>query len=542
MEFFHDLEREAIDLQYVLNFLKPVTPYGNLYKSRMGIEKSTDLLREEFSKQEAYFKVFEDIEEVRFSKLVHKISEVKDLRNSFKRAMDGFVLTDVELFEVKNYLSVVRQLERFYKDLGLPFYEEVGPRAMPELEEELDPEGSGVMTFYIYDSYSENLAEIRKKRNSLEAERRKIVAGIKDKILEEFELRVSPDGALHVAKDDPRLDEIKASDLLNYSKENFRTVEFKLQKSEGQNLIELEIDALKKREEAEEERIREDLSKKIGKCYIDLYKNAFKIGQLDLYIAKFFYRKAIDGVKPSISDEHIIEIEEGFYPLLRDSLRKEGKDFTPITVSVGQGTTVITGANMGGKSVSLKLIGLVQTLAQIGLYVPCKSAKVGVSNFFRASVGDLQSTETGLSTFGAEINRIAEAIDIADEGGLLLIDELARGTNPEEGRAITGAVCEYLNSKNTITVMTTHYDEISDRASRHYQVTGLSKANFERLEGIRTIEDKLEFINENMDYRLFRADKGRAIPKDALNIASIMGLKKEIIDMATEDYHKEVME
>lgn len=542
MDFFHDLEREAIDLQYVLNFLKPVTPYGNLYKSRIGIERSTDVLREEFDRQEAYFKVFESIDEVKFSKLIHKISEVKDLRNSFKRSMDGFVLTDVELFEIKNYLSVIRQLERQYKELGLPFYDENSPIAMPEMEKILDPEESGVMTFYIYDSYSEKLAEIRKRRNSLETERRKIVADIKDKIAESFGLKLSPDGSLHVAKDDLRLEELKNSDLLNYSMENFRSVEFKLQKSEGQNLIELEIDALKNKEEGEEERIREELSKKIGKAYFDLYKNAFKIGQLDLYIAKFFYKKAIDGVKPIITEEHVIEIEEGFYPLLRDSLRKEGKDFTPVTISVAKGTTVITGANMGGKSVSLKLIGLVQTLAQMGLFVPCKGARVGTSNFFRASVGDLQSTETGLSTFGAEINRIAEAIDIADEGGLLLIDELARGTNPEEGRAITGAVCEYLNSKNTITVMTTHYDEISDRASLHYQVTGLSKANFERLEDIKTIDDKLEFINENMDYRLFRADKGKAIPKDALNIASIMGLKKEIIDMATKDYHKEVME
>ncbi len=124
-----------------------------------------------------------------------------------------------------------------------------------------------------------------------------------------------------------------------------------------------------------------------------------------------------------------------------------GLEYTPISIELKEGVSCITGANMGGKTVSLKLVGLLTTMAQHGLLVPAKKMVLGLNNFIKASIGDIQSTEKGLSTFGGEIKLIQEAIELSDKKGLILIDELASGTNPEEGYALSKAIVEYLLRK-----------------------------------------------------------------------------------------------
>ena len=101
-------------------------------------------------------------------------------------------------------------------------------------------------------------------------------------------------------------------------------------------------------------------------------------------------------------------------------------------------------------------------MAQYGLFVPAQSMKYGLNRFIKSSIGDMQSTDSGLSTFGGEIKIVQEAISQADNRGLILIDDLARGTNPEEGYAISKEIVSYLKNKNSITVLTTHYDNVAN--------------------------------------------------------------------------------
>ncbi|HSH34725.1 MutS-related protein, partial [Schnuerera sp.] len=268
-----------------------------------------------------------------------------------------------------------------------------------------------------------------------------------------------------------------------------------------------------------------------------LYKNISSIGKIDFVLGKAYFGVKINGVKPKITKDHSINIIDGRHPKVEESLNKNKLKYTPITLELKEGVTCITGANMGGKTVSLKLVGLLTAMAQHGLLVPAKEMTLGLNNFIKASIGDLQSTDKGLSTFGGEIKLIQEAIEIADNKGLILIDELANGTNPEEGYAISKAVVEFLLDKNSITMLTTHYDNIGNMDKVvHLQVIGLSNMELEELKSkLKNLdEQKTNIINKFMDYRLRTVDKTKTVPKDALNIARIMGLDPEIIEKAVK--------
>ncbi len=241
----------------------------------------------------------------------------------------------------------------------------------------------------------------------------------------------------------------------------------------------------------------------------------------------------MDGVKAQTLRTPLeIEILDGVHPLVKENLRAKDLDFTPISIRLSQGATCITGANMGGKTISLKLVGLLSAMTQYGLFVPAKEMKFSLLNFIKTSIGDLQSSDSGLSSFGGEVKNISSAIEKADERGLILIDELARGTNPEEGYAISKAIVNYLKDKESISLLTTHYDNIASLDKvLHLQVRGLGKLDLGKIDQ----EIDLNYINKHMDYRLVQVDKDSPVPRDAINIAKIMGLKEEIIKSA-EDY------
>jgi len=198
--------------------------------------------------------------------------------------------------------------------------------------------------------------------------------------------------------------------------------------------------------------------------------------------------------------------------------------------------TCITGANMGGKTISLKLSGQVPMLAQYGFFVGAKSAKIGLSNYMQILIGDSQSVERGLSSFGSEMEELKEILDNSMERSVVLIDEIASGTNPIEGLALTKSVVDYIIEKPYITLITTHFETVTEKEGVvNMQVRGLADADFKLLN--REIQyakrrDRINIISKYMDYRLYRVEKQGEVPKDALNIAKMLGIDAEIIEGA----------
>lgn len=529
--------KESLDFQYILNKISTLTPYGMMYKSRLkayGLDRKEELI-EELDKLESLLPSV-DIGDIR-REFNNIFANVKDLRTSIRRAMEGFILTEVELFEIKNFLFLIRELNILIEKNKIPVFRDTEICPIELLEKALDPENTGISTFYIYDAYSEELKDIREKKRNADKELKLEKKAIQDKIKNELNITLRPDSSAVIPKDKKDLlEKLETYPYLAYVSETYMNVKFSIKPTENMTKLEREILILKDKEEREELRIREDLSKEVAKRRKEIFRNMASIGKLDLLIGKAKYALEINGIKPEIIEEHIIEIEEGIHPKVGDFLKDKGLDFTPISISLREGVTCITGANMGGKTISLKLVGLLSAMAQYGLFVPAKSMKLGLNNFIKSSIGDMQSTDSGLSTFGGEIKIVQEAIERASEKGLILIDELARGTNPEEGYAISKAIVSYLKNKSSITLLTTHYDNVANLENvAHLQVIGLSKINIMDLAKEINVEEKMEIINKYMDYRLRSVEKHTLVPKDALNIARIMGLDKEILNLA-ENY------
>lgn len=534
MEFVDKDTKKTLEFQNILNKINPITSYGIRSKSEMKNYKlgEEENLRQELDIIEAYIPYMRD-EEIR-KDMDKTLSHIKDLNESFKKAKEGGILTEVELFEIKEFLFILRDLKKLIKSYNLPTFERTKVIPIKSLENLLDPENTQILSFYIYDNFSLELSHIRtEKRNTINKIRRE-KANLKEKVENDLEIKLRLDNSIIVSKDKGEIiEKLRDYPHITYESETYISIGYILRPNEEILLYEEKLNLLRQKEEEEELKIRKYLSKEIGKKHKEIRKNILNIASLDLILAKAKYAIEINGVRPNIIDKHLLNIQDGRHPIVEEFLKKKSINFTPISISLNKGVTCITGANMGGKTISLKLIGLLSVMAQYGLFVPAKSMDYGLNQFIKSSIGDAQSIESSLSTFGGEIERVQGAISNSDKSGLILIDELARGTNPKEGYAISKAIVNYLKEKSSISLLTTHYESISNEEDlEHFQVVGLSNVDILDLVEDLDTDEKLNIINKYMDYRLKKVNKDTAVPKDALNIARLMGLDREIVDMA----------
>ena len=200
---------------------------------------------------------------------------------------------------------------------------------------------------------------------------------------------------------------------------------------------------------------------------------------------------------------------------------------------------MITGANMGGKSVAMKTVALNVLLLQAGFLVCARSARMPLFWSVHMLFDDLQSIQSGLSGFGSEIVQFQKALAEVEQGySLFLLDEFARGTNPDEGAIIVQAVTRYLNDVNAISLLTTHYDKVAEHARVHYQIIGLRDVDPEQIrrELAATNEDGVAVIARHMNYGLYRVEGRSDCPRDALNICRMLSLKPEILEKIEQSY------
>ena len=535
MEFMTKHTRESLDVEYVLNMITPKTPYGIQKKKELKPFKTgeEELLRNELDETEQMQHTSENYKE-EFRQLSYIFEEIKEIRGSIKRAYEGLVLDEVELFEIKNFIFCIRDLSSIQKKIkNLP--QSVRLYRAKELEELLDPENSGGRTFYIYDLYSEKLKTIREEIRSIqrqfETERKRIITSVEDllgvriKLSGEFVINKKEEDKIERAKNCPYISE-ESSTMLSSS--------FRLKNSEKLEQLSFRLEKLKYEEESEEFEVRKSITDKIQGS-IDIINDLIdKVGRLDFLIAKVIFASKIDGIKPVIYNETSIVIKDGRHLRVEASLNKKGREFTCLSFTVAKGVTVITGANMGGKTVSLKLAGMLCTMAQYGLFVPAVEFKTCLFNYIYFSIGDMQSLDTGLSTFGSEISSMIEILKHSSSRGLILIDELARGTNPKEGYAISRAIVNYLKTTQAVTLFTTHFDGITmEEGVEHLQVRGLKDVNFEKLADLISDEKTgIDMVFGLMDYSLEKIDGKHNVPMDAINIAKLMGLDDNILKNA----------
>lgn len=277
----------------------------------------------------------------------------------------------------------------------------------------------------------------------------------------------------------------------------------------------------KMREEREIERILSELTDLVGEQAEALLYDTKTVSDLDFIFAKARYAHEQRATLPIMNDNGYLKLKKARHPLIAR------EQVVPTDVELGKdySTIIVTGPNTGGKTVSLKTIGLLSLMAMSGLFVHAnEESELCVFDAIYADIGDEQSIEQSLSTFSSHLTNIIRILSQMTSKSLILLDELGAGTDPAEGSALAIAILEHMHRMNCRTVATTHYSELKAYA---YERDGILNAS-------------MEFDVETLrpTYRLLLGVPGRS---NAFAIAERLGLSRDIIDLARGEVTEEDM-
>ena len=486
MRFIDDKSLERLGFKKLLSRVETLSPYGKskLKGLKNYLRGEEDLLEEEFNKMETFMKFSSNNRDIvrNVEGIIHRL---KDIKTAINNCLKEHILDEVDLFEIKVQALLMEELNEYLKEFPSELHDFL-LKDVSKIIKALDPDNDRTPTFYIYESYSPELREIREKKKGIEKE-------------------------IYASNDFDEITRLK--------EERLKVL-------------------------VEEERVELEIKKKLTSILYDeaedFLENIEKIGNLDFLMAKVRFAKTYGGIRPEISKNYEIDVKGLVNIEVREVLEAKSRPFTPIDISIGSGVTIITGANMGGKSVALKTITENLLLFHMGFFVIAEEAKFPLIDFVFFISDDMQDISKGLSTFGAEIMKLKEVNIFLDLGiGFVVFDEFARGTNPKEGQKFVEALAKYLNDRPTISLMTTHFDGIVREGMNHYQVVGLKNVDFNKLKTkIELSSNSMGLIQEYMDFRLEKAGK-EEVPKDALNIAKLIGIDKRFTEIILDEYIKE---
>lgn len=527
--------RKETGLDYIVSAMNLLTPFGakRIKEQRPFFPGEEESLRLELARVQQVMEIA-TLHPRTIGLLQEIFMVIKDNTFTIMRS-ENSVLSVVEIFELKSLLLQMGKIRDLSMQLSFP--DEFIPGDTTKLLDTLDPGKDRLNTFYIYDVFSAKLGALRREKKETERKLRKEQKVLKELIKNKYGIALTPKFEVVISKSDTKgIKMINEIPELTRADEDYMSVTFSLVPTEETDALMAKGDELMAQIEDEELKVREWLSKEIAAYEEVLLANCDRIGKLDAALAKALYAKEHNCIMPEIVESHMVEFEDGRHLQVESVLEAKGGRYCPVSISLKDGVTCITGANMGGKTISLKLTGMVAILAQYGFFVPCRKARVGLSNYMQILIGDSQSIERGLSSFGSEMEELKEILDNSKERSLILIDEIASGTNPVEGLALTKSIVDHLKIKPYITLITTHFETVAEGADiRNMQVRGLAGADFGKLDRelrYASRKERINIIAKYMDYRLILVEKTGEIPKDALNIAKMLGINKDIIEKA----------
>ena len=469
-------QQEAVGLTFILNLLQPGSPYGAEQKKQIAPFGRTE--------KAALLECFDNIEKIAelstndkagLDELGFHLMSLKQIRGIVIKCKNH-TLNQVELFEMKQFLLTFEKLEVVFRKL----HESVGFAGIELIKlgqalDILDPDGKRIAAFVLD---SPELSEIRREKARVET------------LLQKEKLQ------------------------------------------SGESVLTAKRFELVKREAEEETRVMEMLTEKLRPFLPVFVTNIDNTGKLDLCIAKAMLSLEYGAVRPKLTERTEVSLKNMYSPYVAQALEKNNQTMTRITMILPEKATIITGANMGGKSVSVKTAVLNIMLCQMGFFVFAEAAEIPIFDGICLISEDMQDVGRGLSSFGAEISRFNEISGrLKKEFLFIAMDEFARGTNPEEGARIVRAIASYLSDCGCVCVMTTHYDRVVSPEFKHYQVAGLNLPKTSQESG-----HNISSISQYMDYNLIEADCDTEPPRDALNICRLIGLEQDILSRIEAEF------
>lgn len=439
-----------------------------------------------------------------------------DIRQHIKRAEIGGMLSPNELMQISSTIHASRMIRKFVEDLieeeiQLPHLSELTNKivVLAELEEAIrnavDDNGA------VLDSASEVL---RSLRNQLRAKESKVRERLESMIRSSNAQKMLSDAIVTIRNDRfviPVKQEYRGhyGGIIHDQSSSGQTLFI-----EPQSIVQLnnELQEIRVKEQQEIERILIELSGLVAGYTNELRTIVYVLAQVDFMFAKARYGKKIKASKPKMNDEGRISLVKARHPLIPTNVVVAndiylGKDFS---------TIVITGPNTGGKTVTLKTVGLCTLMAQAGLQIPAlDGSEMAVFGSVFADIGDEQSIEQSLSTFSSHMVNIVDILNEVDFQSLVLFDELGAGTDPQEGAALAISILDEVYKTGARVIATTHYPEL--------------KAYGYNREGV--INASVEFDVETLSptYKLLIGVPGRS---NAFEISKRLGLKESVIETA----------
>ena len=437
----------------------------------------------------------------------------EDILEQLKRVDVGGTLNNAELLRVASNLKSARlaktSIEKI-NDNSLVLLKEVASRLYinPEFEKEITDKI--ISEDEISDRASDKLYSIRKNIASLNARIRaqlnSYIRGGLNKYLQDAVVTMRQDRYVIPVKNEYRS---MVKGFIHDQSASKATVFI-----EPEVVMELNNDLKRAKFDEQEEiyRILAELSHKITFMSDALRYNIDNLVELDGYYARAEYSFKNKCSKPILNKEGVVEISRGRHPLIN-------KDkVVPISLKLGKDYNflLITGPNTGGKTVTLKLVGLFSAMSASGLYIPADDdCKISIFNSIYCDIGDEQSIEQSLSTFSSHITNIINIVNNVDNRSLVLIDEIGAGTDPEEGSALALAIIKKLLNKNCFGIITTHYSRLKEFAVESEKIENAS----------------MEFDAVSLK-PMYKLNIGIPGSSNAIEIAKTLGLESSIISEA----------
>ncbi|MED0677013.1 endonuclease MutS2 [Aneurinibacillus thermoaerophilus] len=442
---------------------------------------------------------------------------IRDIRSACKRASMGGVLNTTELLDIAATLYGGGRLKTFIASIteeeSLPLLKELVSQVerLSGLENEINRaiDENGV----VVDSASSALAQIRGQ-----------IRGAEKRIRERLEQMIRNSNTQKMLQDP--IVTIRNDRFVIPVKQEYRHVFGGIvhdQSSSGATLfiepqvvvnISNELRELKLKEAREVEKILSALSAKVAEVAEVLLHNMECLAEADFIFAKASYAQALKAIQPVMNDKGYLRIKKGRHPLI------PAEQVVPIDIELGKSYTaiVVTGPNTGGKTVSLKTVGLFSLMAMAGLHIPAEEGtEMTIFEGVYADIGDEQSIEQSLSTFSSHMTNISHILQHVNNRSLVLFDELGAGTDPTEGAALAMAIIDYVHQRGARLVATTHYSELKAYAYDRPQIVNASV--------------EFDEVTLRPTYRLLVGIPGRS---NAFAIASRLGLPEKILQQARD--------
>ncbi|HKL12242.1 MAG TPA: endonuclease MutS2 [Halanaerobiales bacterium] len=517
---------DVLELKKIMNEVKKQadTFLGQQLISEIKPYKDLDYIKERLQEVTQAKRILNDYSKPPFG-------GVRDIREFLKKSNKEVVLSIKELIDIENTLNAFRNMRGFFNDIRNDVDQRIINReynlifAMGEEVDVFDDLQNEINRCIDYSGYVKDDASSKLKslRNQLESIENKVRDRL-DSITKSSKYQNMLQETIVTRRENRYVVPVKKEyrnsfDGIVHDQSSSGMTIF----MEPMEVVRLnnKLREIKEEEEREIYKILQQLTYQVAGFAEDIKDSLKQITILDQIFAKAKYSNQIDGSAPSLNDQGIIKIKEGRHPLLKN-------EPVPITIEAGDGfnNLVITGPNTGGKTVSLKTVGLFVLMVQSGLHIPAgEESLIGVFNKIFADIGDEQSIEQNLSTFSSHMNNINSYLEKADAKSLILLDELGAGTDPREGAALGIAILEKLKSKNAITIATTHYSQLKSYAYSFPHVENAS------------VEFDLESLRPT--YRLIMGVPGGS---NAFEIALRLGLPEEIVEEARKLIDKKELE